>query len=187
MACQGRTGQLDEEPKGLERGPHMCLSRSDAFLFMAPVDRTTVLCSLSLKMPESKAAELHALFRDPTAVQVDCNQPSEAFLQPSKILYVSIVEHHQCIAGRKPTRHVSKDTILGPSSAYSATSVALYHKRSRDCSSQPESAERVILDYACLSAQMSSRILMRRCNVRKLHQQLFFDHSQVHLIYPGYC
>ena len=67
---QGRTGRLEEVPRGLERGPHMSLSRADALLFMSPVDRTTVLWSLSFKAPESRAAELHTLFKDPTAAQV---------------------------------------------------------------------------------------------------------------------
>ena len=52
----------------------MSLSRSDALLFMGPVDRTTVLWSLSFKAPESRAAELHALFKDPKAAQVGPNR-----------------------------------------------------------------------------------------------------------------
>ncbi|KAK9864789.1 hypothetical protein WJX84_005645 [Apatococcus fuscideae] len=65
----GRTGRLEEVPRGLERGPHMSLSWADTTLFMGPVDRTTVLWSLSFRASESRAAELHTLFKDPSAAQ----------------------------------------------------------------------------------------------------------------------
>lgn len=67
---QGRTGRLDELPRGLWKGAHISMSRSSTTSFMGLVDRNTVLWSLSTKAPETRAAELRALFQDPIAVQV---------------------------------------------------------------------------------------------------------------------
>ena len=69
---QGRTRPLDQLPRELQQGHYLVLGKTgcSTALFMGSVDKNTVMWSLSSKMPQSQAAELSALLKDPAAAQV---------------------------------------------------------------------------------------------------------------------
>ncbi len=67
---QGTTGHLEQLPTELLKGQYLSMGKAGVANFLCSVDRHSVMWSLSFRAPQTKAAELNALFQDPTAAQV---------------------------------------------------------------------------------------------------------------------
>ena len=67
---QGRTKPLQQLPSLLHHGQYLSMGKANISNFIGSVDSNTIMWSLSFPAPESKAAELNFLFKDPAAAQV---------------------------------------------------------------------------------------------------------------------
>lgn len=109
MLWQGRTRPLDNVPEELLEGLHLVLGKGNTTLFMGTVDKNTVTWSLSSKVPQSKAAELNALFEDAGRAQVtDCTWIHDIHSCLSKMLSIIMMLHN----------HVNDSTAEDPPGIY---------------------------------------------------------------------
>ena len=85
LPVQGRTGPLEQLPGLLKKGLYISLGKTGVFNIISPVDRNTVMWALSFRAPQTKAAELNTLFKDPAAAQVSlsrwCTTPVALFVE----------------------------------------------------------------------------------------------------------
>ncbi len=70
MWLQGTTGHLEQLPQELLKGQYLSMGKVDVANFLCSVGRHSVMWGLSFRAPQTKAAELNALFKDPAAAQV---------------------------------------------------------------------------------------------------------------------
>ncbi len=65
QTLQGRTGVLQELPRELQEGRWMSLGAKNRVWFMSSLGGNTAVWGFSSSAPESRTAELSAIFADP--------------------------------------------------------------------------------------------------------------------------